>query len=163
MPELGEIRQIKKTVSMKYIWLACNRCKEERWVRYAPSRNTAMCRNCYNQNREELAHRGADSHAWKGGRVSKKGGYVAVHIEKDNRFFDMADSNHYIPEHRLIVAQSLGRCLEKDEHIHHKNGVRKDNRLENLELQTPSEHTPQAHYKARIRKLEKEIAELKRI
>jgi len=65
------------------------------------------------------------------GRVPKerwfdKKGYVMVRT----------GPGEYIQEHRLAMAQHLGRPLHKFENVHHKNGVKGDNRLENLELWT---------------------------
>jgi hypothetical protein len=65
---------------------------------------------------------GPEHPAWKGGNVTKDG-YRRMHI----------DGRHVL-EHRLVMEQMLGRRLEKDENVHHKNGNRLDNRLENLEL-----------------------------
>lgn len=60
-----------------------------------------------------------------------------------NGYRMIAVDGSYVPEHRYIYEQFLGRKLLKEENIHHKNGVRHDNRLENLELWSSSQPSGQ--------------------
>ena len=79
--------------------------------------------------------RGADSPAWKGGRI-KQDGYILIY-RPDHPY---AQAKGYIAEHRLVMEQYLGRYLERNELVHHINGIRDDNRLENLKLLTRRNH-----------------------
>lgn len=72
---------------------------------------------------------------WKGGRIVTEEGYVHIYDPEHPN----AKSNGYAPEHRLVMSRMLGRPLEKGENVHHINGVRDDNRPENLELWVTSQ------------------------
>lgn len=96
---------------------------------------------------------------WKGGKKINKKGHVLV-LRKEH---PMADSTGYVLEHRLVMAEHLGRNLKSDEIVHHKNGIKTDNRIENLMIMTNAEHTI-LHHTGKKRNLEtrKRISEAKR-
>ncbi len=62
-------------------------------------------------------------------------GYIIVKIPREN-----GKGFRDIPEHRFIMEQHLGRKLKRWEKVHHHNGIKKDNRLENLEIIVGNPH-----------------------
>lgn len=79
--------------------------------------------------------RNRDGHGrWKGGRVKTTAGYISLWIDANHPFACMAGSTGYVLEHRLVMAEFLGRPLRPDETVHHLNGAKGDNRLENLQV-----------------------------
>ncbi len=76
---------------------------------------------------------------WKGGAVTQ-GGYRLVRIDPGQAFFSMGLRMGYVLEHRLRMAEKLGRPLTSKESVHHINGNRSDNRIENLELRHIGNH-----------------------
>lgn len=72
------------------------------------------------------------------GRVSTSQGYIKIKRPDHPG----ADTHGYVLEHRLVMEGVIGRVLEGGERVHHKNGVRSDNRPENLELWTVDHKDP---------------------
>lgn len=72
------------------------------------------------------------------GYVVHKKGYIQKFVGHDYK----NNTNGYYMEHRCVMEQHLGRCLEKNEIVHHRNGIKDDNRIENLELLTTKNHLP---------------------
>lgn len=92
-----------------------------------------------------------DHGAWKGGSV-KMGDYLAVKLSPDHEFYDeMATIGGYVLEHRLVIAEDLGRPLKDHETVHHLNGDKENNRLENLELRSGKHGKGQSAYCADCR------------
>ena len=95
--------------------------------------------------RNRPVKRGPDNPRWKGYFLSR--GYKLIHLEtlspeEQELFRPMATMTNktYIPEHRVVMARHLGRSLLPTEVVHHVNGKKADNRLENLELHDGSAH-----------------------
>lgn len=76
--------------------------------------------------------RAEKSHLWTGGRRKTGAGYVAIYSPEHPSI--KVGARKYVLEHRLVMEKMLGRYLTEREFVHHKNGVKDDNRPDNLEL-----------------------------
>jgi len=125
------IREIKRKTSNKRRFLckcSCGNTKQVNLVHLT----TGQCIS-------KSWQKGKDSTNWKGGRRIESGGYIEVY----NPNHPLARANGYIKEHKLIMETHLGRYLLPHENIHHINGDKTDNRLENLELWSTSQPSGQ--------------------
>ena len=151
MPEIGTIKKASQIGKLerrqKYIWTDCSDCGKERWVAYEVKKKKPvklLCMSCGNRGRRKRELRYMSN------------GYILVWIFPNNPFYSMKKGkSERILEHRLVMANSLGRCLSPDELVHHLNGIRNDNRIENLFITTKKEH-----HNAAFAKLQNEITNL---
>lgn len=80
---------------------------------------------------------GINHYNWKGGKKINSEGYRCIKCEEHPRA-----QNGYIPEHIIVMEAHLGRFFKKGETIHHKDGNKTNNSLNNLHLfDTTAEHT----------------------
>ena len=69
-----------------------------------------------------------------GTKIKTKLGYIRVKISESPPVWER--------EHRIVMEKKIGRPLENHETVHHKNTIRDDNRIENLEIRHLSDHPP---------------------
>lgn len=144
MPQLDEIKREKINGHWRIsIYSACVGCGKERWV--ASENGRARSLRCYSCGRKAANMPRGREHPNFKGRIHC-GEYIYIRACMVEEFYhpmakkDSMGRKELILEHRLVMAKHLGRCLQAFEKVHHKNGIKDDNRIENLELTTQSSH-----------------------
>lgn len=125
---IKKIKKLRETSKARNILKSglCNWCSK---LFFTPFYWTIHCsRKCV-----DAAQTGSNNLMWKGGRLIVKSGYVWVWAKDHPK---ARKGNPYVREHVLVMEKHLGRYLKLGENIHHKNGIKDDNSLSNLELWT---------------------------
>jgi hypothetical protein len=87
---------------------------------------------------KRIIPKGELNHRWRGGKTLGCSGYVRIM----NISHPRADKYGYVGEHILVVENHIGRMLDRQNVVHHINGIKYDNHIENLQIfATRSEHT----------------------
>jgi hypothetical protein len=151
---LTVIERIHKNEPKKRGWWLCQcSCGNQKVI----AGNNLVCgvtKSCSCIQKEWASRRGPLSHHWKHGLAKTSEGYIAEYSPDHPR----ADMNGRVLQHRLVMEKSIGRYLFPNENVHHKNGIRSDNRIENLELWVKTQ--PQGQRVSDILLWAKEILEI---
>lgn len=93
--------------------------------------NTGWFKNGHNNSKLEK------NSMWNGGTTYNTKGYILLKNPNHPR----ANNHGYVLEHILVMEKKLGRYISNDEAVHHLNGIKTDNRPENLEVILYGEHS----------------------
>ena len=153
--------------SMKQVLLTCDTCGHETtttYSNYIQGQRTrefdgkTYCRPCskavggatrHGRPQPHVAERnrrlsGGKHPSWKGGTYINNWGYRMIHV-RSGKDPNGSGWNCYELEHRVVMEKHLGREINQGEIIHHINGDKLDNRIENLDLCESEKQHRQAH------------------
>ena len=142
-----------------FIWLACELCGKCRWISETQYKRgeRKKCKRCSDRINIRVAIKCVKPRPFHPNILSRGEGYISERIPRNSPYIRMADAGNYVLQHHLAIANALRRCLCTHELVHHLNGIRSDNRIENLVLVNSHNH-PRYTYihalQARIRQLE---------
>lgn len=143
-----------------YTWCLCPDCGKGRWVQNRSHSQGSPCLSCANKRRLQ----GETNPRWNNGVRYDPGHGFYIRVKPDHPLYNMsmsAGGQRYIAEHRLVMAQHLGRPLERHEVVHHINGDNTDNRIENLELlPNRTNHLPYNLLQTQLYETQRRVAKL---
>lgn len=149
--ELG--KPVTKSRDPWYYPHLCSSCGEQVWHQRKDLHR--VCKKCAYTIRD--TSRGPSHPNWKGGRYIS-GEYILVQVQPGSPYYPMTHATGYVLEHRLIVAESMGRCLEDGEVVHHIDGNKQHNEISNLELlPNNTEHLPYIMLQQQMARLEEKV------
>lgn len=127
----------QRGLSLKLLLLTCEVCDKN--FEQKRANNTSYCSpRCkklgVSRKFKGLPIKGPPKHIWGTGYVTKDGYKMVSKNHPNAKCRSKKSGKGQIFEHTYIMSKHLGRPLRKGESVHHKNGIRDDNRLENLEL-----------------------------
>ena len=134
----GSLLAIKRLEDGSHKWECLCDCGEQAYVAAGTLRagKQKSCGKCEYGLRGKL--KGEEHPNWNRGKRKVNGYMLVLSPEHPN-----ADKNGYVREHRKVMSDLLQRPLTEKENVHHINGDRADNRLENLELWNTSQPSGQ--------------------
>ncbi len=148
------LRELNSGRVRRTVLITCGKCGKDRWLHFdnlirhrRKPTFSGLCQECWwnltwvEKNRD---------HPLK--YKPNKNGYMVTYVGKHH---PLAWKNGNIYEHRLVMSEHLGRPLETWETVHHKDGNKINNALDNLELISNSKHYIVTRMRNRIKYLEK--------
>lgn len=126
----GHAQQLKRNVDLKPLQIRGNYPATCTYTDCnKPFKAKGYCNLHYNRSRKGIPLEGPNRPFNCGGYITRDG-YRMVYRSLQYP----GNKNGYVLEHRLIMGDHIGRPLMRNENVHHKNGDKLDNRIENLEL-----------------------------